>query len=260
MPEPTKRKRFTLPREVRIILSLGSLVFVFAYFVLSQFSSARHSLHLLTSLNPLLVALAVLLEITAIYSYMELTRSVLYPHAPGRFNLLRVNLAGLAISHVVPGGTAPAGALSYRIFNELGVPRDTNAFGLAVQGAGSAVVLNMIFWLALVISIPLRGFNPAYGFAALAGVFLLAAFFGTILLITRGQRQAANWLKAIARTGRRPRQDLCAARESRRPHHHARDEPTDPVVGVHVGGPQLAVRRRVSLGLHLVVRSRDITD
>ncbi len=199
MPEPAKRKRFTLPREVRIILSLGSLVFVFEYLVLPQFSSARHSLNLLASLNPLLVALAVLLEITAIYSYMELTRSVLYPHAPGRFNLLRVNLAGLAISHVVPGGTAPAGALSYRIFNELGVPRDTNAFGLAVQGAGSAVVLNMIFWLALVISIPLRGFNPAYGFAALAGVFLLAAFFGTILLITRGQRQAANWLKAIAR-------------------------------------------------------------
>jgi uncharacterized membrane protein YbhN (UPF0104 family) len=145
MPEPAKRKRFTLPREVRIILSLGSLVFVVEYLVLPQFSSARHSLHLLASLNPLLVALAVLLEITAIYSYMELTRSVLYPHAPGRFNLLRVNLAGLAISHVVPGGTAPAGALSYRIFNELGVPRDTNAFGLAVQGAGSAVVLNMIF-------------------------------------------------------------------------------------------------------------------
>ena len=48
--------------------------------------------------------------------------------------ILRVNLAGLAISHVVPGGTAPAGALSYRVFNELGVPRDTNAFGLAVQG------------------------------------------------------------------------------------------------------------------------------
>jgi len=68
-----------------------------------------------------------------------------------------------------------------------------------VQGSGSAVVLNIIFWIALVISIPLRGFNPAYGFAALATIFLLAAFFGTILLITRGQRQAANWLRAIAR-------------------------------------------------------------
>ena len=199
MAEPAKRKRFTLPREVRIILSIGSLVFVFEYLVLPQFSSARRSLHLLAQLNPLLVALAVALEMAAIYAYVELTRSVLYPHAPGRFNLLLVNLAGLAISHVVPGGTAPAGALSYRIFNELGVPKDTNAFGLAVQGSGSAVVLNIIFWIALVISIPLRGFNPAYGFAALATIFLLAAFFGTILLITRGQRQAANWLRAIAR-------------------------------------------------------------
>lgn len=199
MPEPVQRRRFTLPREVRIILSVGCLVFVIKLLVLPQFASARHSLHLLTSLSPYLVVVAVLLEMAAIYSYVELTRSVLYPHAPGRFTLLRVNLAGLAISHVVPGGTAPAGALSYRIFNELGVPRETNAFGLAVQGSGSAVVLNMIFWTALVISIPLRGFNPAYGFAALAGVFLLAAFFGTILLITRGQRQAANWLQFVAR-------------------------------------------------------------
>jgi len=122
-----------------------------------------------------------------------------YPHSPSRYNTLRVNLAGLAISHVVPGGTAPAGALSYRIFNELGVPKETNAFGLATQGSGSAVVLNIIFWIALVISIPLRGFNPAYGFAALAGVFLLGAFFGTILLITRGQRHADAWLRAAAR-------------------------------------------------------------
>ncbi|HEY5093205.1 MAG TPA: YbhN family protein [Acidimicrobiales bacterium] len=198
MPEPVKKKRFALPREVRITLSVGSLVFVFAYLVLPQFSSARRSLHLLATVNPVLVTLAVLLEMSAIYAYVELTKSVLYPYAPSRYNLLRVNLAGLAISHVVPGGTAPAGALSYRIFNELGVPKDTNAFGLAVQGAGSAVVLNMIFWFALVLSIPLRGFNPAYGFAALAGIFLMAAFFGTILLITRGQRQAANWLRWVA--------------------------------------------------------------
>ena len=196
---PAVKKRFKMPREIRIILSLGMLVFVFEYLVLPQFALARRSLHLLASLNPLLVALAIACELAAIYSYVELTRTVLYPYAPSRYNVLRVNLAGLAISHVVPGGTAPAGALSYRIFNELGVPKDTNAFGLATEGAGSAVVLNLIFWTALVISIPLRGFNPAYGFAALAGVFLLSAFFGTILLITRGQRHADNWLRTAAR-------------------------------------------------------------
>jgi hypothetical protein len=164
-----------------------------------QFGSARSSLPLLASVNPILVVFGVLLEVSAILAYVELTRTVLYPYAPSRYNTLRVNMAGLAISHVVPGGTAPAGALAYRIFNELGVPKDTNAFGLAAQGSGSAVVLNIIFWIALVISIPLDGFNPAYGFAALAGVFLLLAFFGTILLITRGQRRADAWLRAIAR-------------------------------------------------------------
>src|ERR1022692_4132362 len=102
MSEPAPKKRFSMPREIRIILSVGSLVFVFEYFVLPQFASARHSLHLLALLNPVLVGLAVLLEMAAIYAYVELTRAVLYPHAPSRFNILRVNLAGLAIGHVVP--------------------------------------------------------------------------------------------------------------------------------------------------------------
>ena len=199
MPEAASKKRLTLPREIRLILSFGSLVFVVGYLVMPQFGSARSSLPLLASVNPILVVFGVLLEVSAILAYVELTRTVLYPYAPSRYNTLRVNMAGLAISHVVPGGTAPAGALAYRIFNELGVPKDTNAFGLAAQGSGSAVVLNIIFWIALVISIPLDGFNPAYGFAALAGVFLLLAFFGTILLITRGQRRADAWLRAIAR-------------------------------------------------------------
>ena len=201
--EPVPRKRFSMPREIRILLSAGSLIFVFEYFVLPQFLSAHKSLHkslhLLASLNPFIVVAAILCEVAAIYAYVELTRTVLYPYAPSRYNTMRVNLAGLAISHVVPGGTAPAGALAYRFYNQFGVPKETNAFGLAAQGAGSAVVLNIIFWMALVISIPLQGFNPLYGFAALAGVFLLTAFFGTILLITRGQRHADLWLRAAAR-------------------------------------------------------------
>jgi len=211
MPDAAKKKRFTLPREIRLILSLGTLIFVFEYLVLPQLGPARRSLHLLGSVNPLLVVVAVLLEVSAILAYVELTRTVLYPYAPSRYNTARVDMAAFAISHVVPGGTAPAGALAYRIFNELGVPKETNAFGLAAQGAGSAVVLNVIFWMALVISIPLNGFNPAYGFAALAGVFLLLAFFGTIFLITRGQRHADAWLRAIARRVPSVRPDVVSA-------------------------------------------------
>ncbi len=193
----TKRPRF--PKRLRMLVSVGTLIFVMEYVVLPEFASARKSLHLLASLNTLIVLGGVLLECAAIYAYVELTRTVLYPHAPRRFDLARINLSGLAIGHVVPGGAAPSGALAYRFLTQLGVPRDTSAFGLAAQGAGSAVVLNILFWLALVISIPLNGFNPLYGFAALFGTFLLLAFFGTIILLTRGQRHADAWLQFAVR-------------------------------------------------------------
>jgi hypothetical protein len=198
MANSARKSRFALPKEIRLLLSAGILVFIFEYVVVPQFASARKSVHLLSHLNPILVIIAVLCEAGALLTYMELTRTVLTPHAPSRFDTLRVNLSGLALGHVTPGGSAPAGVLQYRLLNEMKVPPATNAFGLAVQGSGSAVVLNMMFWMALVISIPLNGFNPLYGFAALAGVFLLLAFFGTIFLLIRGQRHADSWIRTAA--------------------------------------------------------------
>jgi uncharacterized protein (TIRG00374 family) len=180
------------------LLSIGIIVFILEYFVIPEFSTARKHLHLLSTVNPALMVIAAGFEVAAIVAYAELTRTVFTPHAPSRGEILGVNMSTLALSHVVPGGPAPAGALAYRMYSELGVPAATNAFGLAVQASGSAVVLNLMFWAALVISIPLRGFNPAYGFAALAGVFLLLAFFGTVILIIRGQTHADSWLRKLA--------------------------------------------------------------
>jgi uncharacterized protein (TIRG00374 family) len=108
----------------------------------------------------------------------------------------------LAISHVLPGGTVPGTAASYRLLTESNVAGSTAAFGLAAQGIGSAVVLNAIFWLALLISIPLQGYNPAYGFAAILGVILLAIFGGLVFFLTRGEKQAAVFLGRVA--GRLP--------------------------------------------------------
>ena len=54
------------------------------------------------------------------------------------------------------------------------------------------MVLNGIFWFALLISIPLNGYNPLYGFAAIAGVILIGLFAGTVLLLTRGKHSAAR--------------------------------------------------------------------
>jgi len=201
MTEPARR-RFRLPkirREVRWTIAIFVLFFVFEYLLLPEFASARKSLHLLGHVNVAYLLLGVGLEVLSLGAYAELTHTVLSPEAPTRFRLLRVNMASLAVSHVVPGGTAPGTAVGYRLLTESGVSGSTAGFGLATQGVGSAVVLNGIFWLALVISIPLRGFHLLYAIAAVAGVLLIGAFAGTVLLITRGQTRAMVVVEALAR-------------------------------------------------------------
>jgi hypothetical protein len=201
MTEPARR-RFRLPkirREVRWTIAVFVLFFVFEYLLLPEFASARKSLSLLGHVNVAYLLLGVGLEVLSLGAYAELTHTVLSPEAPTRFRLLRINMASLAVSHVVPGGTAPGTAIGYRLLTESGVSGSTAGFGLATQGVGSAVVLNGIFWLALVISIPLRGFHLLYAIAAAAGVLLIGAFAGTVLLITRGQTRAMRWVEALAR-------------------------------------------------------------
>src|ERR1700728_733425 len=200
MTEPTRR-RFHMPkirREVRWTITIFVLFFIVEYLLLPDLASARKSVRLLGHVNVAYLVLGVGLEVLALAAYAELTHTVLSPEAPSRFRLLRVNMASLAVSHVVPGGTAPGTAVGYRLLTESGVSGSTAGFGLATQGVGSAVVLNAIFWLALIVSIPVDGFNPLYGIAAAAGVLLIGAFAGTILLITRGQTRAMRWIEALA--------------------------------------------------------------
>jgi hypothetical protein len=131
-------------------------------------------------------------------AYTQLTHTVLSPGAPDRWRIFRINMWALAISHTLPGGQVPGTAASYRLLTDANVSGSTAAFGLATQGIGSAVVLNVIFWLALLISIPLQGYNPLYGFAALLGVLLLAIFAAMIFFLTRGEKHAAVFLKKVA--------------------------------------------------------------
>jgi uncharacterized protein (TIRG00374 family) len=195
---PATRRRW-VPRQVKWTISIIVLFFVTEYLLLPEVANARKSLHLLGRVNVLWLVFGVMLEGISLAAYAELTHTVLSPGAPHRFTLFRVNMSSLAVSHVLPGGTAPGTAVAYRLLTDLDVSGSTAAFGLATQGVGSAVVLNAIFWLALLISIPLTGYNPLYGFAAIAGVILITLFASTVLLLTRGKRQAIDRVERIAR-------------------------------------------------------------
>jgi uncharacterized protein (TIRG00374 family) len=183
---------------VRWTITAVLLFFVLEYLLLPELASARKSISLLGQVNVGWLVAGVLFEAAALAAYAQLTHTVLSPGAPSRFRLFRVNMSSLAVSHVVPGGTAPGTAVAYRLLTDLGVSGSTAGFALATQGVGSAVVLNGLFWLALLISVPLTGYNPLYGFAAIAGVILLGLFAGTVMLLTRGKHQAADRLTRLA--------------------------------------------------------------
>ena len=58
-------------------------------------------------------------------------------------------------------------------------------------------MLNTILWLALVVSIPVSGFNPVYATAAIVGALLLAAFALLVFLLTRGEERAAAIIRGL---------------------------------------------------------------
>ncbi len=103
------------------------------------------------------------------------------------------------MSHLVPGGAAAGSGLGFRLLSAAGVDGTDIGFALAAQGIGSALVLNVLLWLALVVSIPLTGPNPLYLTAAAVGIVVIGGGAGAVVLLTRGEARAARLLRWVAR-------------------------------------------------------------
>lgn len=173
---------------------------VVEYLVLPQLAGAGRALPLIRHVNVFALIAAAVTELLALAAYAQLTRSVLPAESRPNFSrAMRIDLSTLAVSHLVPGGAAAGGSLGYRLLTDRGVSGPDAGFALATQGLGSAVVLNAILWLGLLVSIPARGFNPIYATAAVLGLVLLGGFAALVLLLSRGEARAASAAGAIAR-------------------------------------------------------------
>jgi hypothetical protein len=190
-----------IPRPLRHGITLFILLLFVEYALIPSFlhSKARSSLSQLGRVNFAWFLAGFALEAGALVAYGRLTQSVLPKDGPDLSRVLRINLSTLAVSHVIPGGTAGGTGLGYRLLTSSGVSGPDAAFALATQGIGSAVVLNAMLWVALVISIPLHGFNSAYVTVAVVGAVLLAALATLVLSLTRGEAHATRALRAVAR-------------------------------------------------------------
>lgn len=195
-PSHTHRHR-RIRREVKWGVGAFVTVLLLEYLVLPELGGFGRSLHELDRVNVLYLVAGFALEAVSLVAYAQLTHTVLPSFGPKRSRVLRIDLSTLALSHVVPGGTAGGAALGYRLFTQQGVSGTDTGFALAMQGVGSAVVLNVIFGVALLVSLFLRGYNPLYAVAAGAGVLLMATFAVGVVLLTRGHGRVVEVVRRL---------------------------------------------------------------
>ena len=200
LPVTNGRRASTSLRAVKRTLFVLLFLFVVYYVVLPQWARSKESADLLTQVNPVLLAVAVGLQIASLLAYTVLTKVTLPPEPHlSLFTIFRIQLATKSVTNVVPGGSAAGGTLGYRLFTEAGVAPTSAGFAMATVGLGSAVVLNLLLWVALLISIPLNGYNPLYAGVALVGVILLASAGALVYLLMEGRDRAEKVLRSIAR-------------------------------------------------------------
>lgn len=181
-----------LPRWVRPALRLLVVGAVIEFGVLPQIAGARESLHLLSRISPGWLVVGVLAEAASLLAYARLTQVTLDERAVPYRQLLRVDLATLAVSHVVPAGTAVGVGLGYRLLTRIGVPPARAVTGKALQTVGSAVVLNLLLAGSLLLALLLHGNNPLYLPIAAAGLLLLAGTGLLSVLLVRNEAVAIH--------------------------------------------------------------------
>jgi len=181
----------------RVVAVLATLLIV-EYLIIPQLAGVH--LNLLARINVGYLLLGIALEAAFLLAYAKMTWSVLPKEsAPPLFTVLRVNLSTLAVSHLVPGGTAAGTALGYSLLTQSGVRGAECGFAIGMQGIASAVVLNLLLWLSLIVSIPLHGFDPLYVTAAVIAGVVIGGFFALVFMFTRGEVRAVKIIRAVVR-------------------------------------------------------------
>ncbi len=188
-------------RHFRLSLKLLAFAAVLYYFVVPLIPDFKNAWTELQRVEPLLLVLGLGLEVVALSCYAPLMKAALgeagLPLSLGR--LFRIQMSTRALSSIVPGGSAASSALGYRLMTLSGVAGPDAGFALATVGLGSAVILNMILWCGLIVSIPVRGVNPIYGSAALAGVIVMGLAAALVFGLMEGQGRSERVIRWIAK-------------------------------------------------------------
>jgi uncharacterized protein (TIRG00374 family) len=175
-------------------------LFLVIHFLLPLLGGLRSSVHVLSSANPWLVGLAVVLQAGSLLAYGQCAR-VLLPRDSriGLRAVMRIELAMLALTHVLPGGAAASTPVGYRMFRRAGVPPGDAGFVLGLQGIGSAAVLSVLLIAVLAGSAPFRGLRPVYLVALVFGIVIVGGLVLVLVSVTTHARWVSWLLHLVGR-------------------------------------------------------------
>lgn len=196
---PKPQRPLTARRVVLRTLKLVGGVLLIIFAGPWAIRTGREKFTELAKVNFWLLLLGLVLEFAALIAYSFLTRAALPRRSVPVPTLVRIQFATKALTNVVPAGSAAGSALGYQLLTTAGVAGSDAGFALVTVGLGSALVLNAMLWLTLLVSIPLAGWNPLYVTLALIGLFVFALLGGVIYALMRGQAQAERWVRSVAR-------------------------------------------------------------
>jgi uncharacterized protein (TIRG00374 family) len=193
-----RARLWTARRPLRRLAILLILALIVEYLVIPELVGASKDLYLLGRLNVGWMIAGLILEAVSLFCYALLNRVLLPPEGrPSLSRLFRIDLVAAAVAHVIPAGTVGSAGIGYQLFTAEGVSGTDVGVMMATKGMGSTVVLNVLLWIALVISIPLSGFHPVYATVAIVGAVVMALVAALIFGITRGEKRAARIVSAI---------------------------------------------------------------
>lgn len=189
-----RRTAMTALAWMRSVAGLLILIAVVDYVVLPRIAGNGQSLRLLRHVDAWWVGLAIGLEAMSLVSYSLSTRSLLRHRPPGFGWLLRSDLTGYGLGHIVPGGGATTMALRYRLLVSGGAAPADVAATIAVQGIGCAIDLAAILWLALIPNL-VTGPTAPYLIIWLIGAVLI----GCAVVATRERSRMAAGAATVLR-------------------------------------------------------------
>lgn len=197
--DATKQSREGLRNLTRAAKTFVTVALIW-FFVIPLIPGFRDATNRLLDVSPGFLVAGIGLEIAALFAYSLLTRAAIAEegHKFPIFRLFRIQLSTRALGSVMPVGNAASSALGYRLLTLSGISGPDAGFALATAGIGSAVVLNLLLWIALIISIPVRGMNAGYGFAAVVGIILMLVAALLVFGLMEGQGRSERAVRWIA--------------------------------------------------------------